>query len=130
MRTVDAEPCRLRFYDGLYQELCLDIDESRGGADDILGEALQTGVVSVLELWEYKNLDEDGGTEWLQQQLKTGFNVFEIYVNNGQRLQDTPRYRKKMVQIICQVCPCWLWRCYRRVLQERMVSHWSSFPSF
>lgn len=38
-----------------------DAEESRGGADAILQDALQAWVVSELGIWDYRNIDEDGG---------------------------------------------------------------------
>lgn len=68
------------FYEELYKELCVDASDTPG-ANRILEEAMAGGVISAVGLWEFKYLDEDGGTAKVRRQLQDGENVFSIHAS-------------------------------------------------
>lgn len=84
MKSVIAGSGKLNdprlFYKELHKDLCEDAADTRG-ANRILEEAMDQGVVSAVRLWEYRYLDEDGGTANVRRQLQDGENVFSIHAS-------------------------------------------------
>lgn len=70
---------RKEFYKGLFGELYAGWRQSsNSGAHKILMKAVGEGLISKLNLWEYKNLDDDVGTADLERRLAEGENVFVL----------------------------------------------------
>lgn len=68
MREAYSEGVEFGFYDGLYRELCEDVEEmKKEQIVKVVGEE-----VTPLMRWEWENVDQDGGTEKIENKLKEG----------------------------------------------------------